>query len=203
MRILTQLDPIKSSPRPIFFISLLSHWVPIGDPSFSLSLSFRLHHELHPGVGAKSFPVLLVDLGPRLSSTPVINHFASQPAIAIVTQGRDHTGPWGRGMWIYAPMVAAVVFMRLRRLVAVFPIAPSSPPQPRSSAVAPPLGFDRHGSINPALVSNSLQHPKSDTMPRHRLGVSSPTLDTTAGTPAHPRYLTASPSRPALTTSDV
>jgi hypothetical protein len=84
-------------------------------------------------------------------------------------------------MWMYAPVVAAVVFMHLRCLVAMFPMASSSPPQPpRSSAVAPPLGFDRHGSINPVLVSNSLQHPKPDTIPRHRLGVSSLTLDTTA-----------------------
>ena len=49
----------------------------------------------------------------------------------------------------------------------------------------PPLGFDRLGSVDPILVSNSQSnpnpafHPHRLSTPRHRLGVSSLALDTT------------------------
>ncbi|KAH8995974.1 WD40 repeat-like protein [Lactarius akahatsu] len=70
-----------------------------------------------------------------------------------------------------------------RRVSYVIPFPPPTSPVPRLSL--PPLGFDRHGSINPVLIPNFIQHPQIDlpthqrNIPRHRLGVSSLALDTT------------------------
>ena len=70
-----------------------------------------------------------------------------------------------------------------RRVSYVIPFLPPTSPVPRLSL--PPLGFDRHGSINPILIPNFIQHPQIDlpahqsNIPRHRLGVSSLALDTT------------------------
>ncbi|KAH9172516.1 hypothetical protein EDB89DRAFT_2229318 [Lactarius sanguifluus] len=70
-----------------------------------------------------------------------------------------------------------------RRVSYVIPFPPPTSPVPRLSL--PPLGFDRHGSINPILIPNFIQHPQIDlpthqrNIPRHRLGVSSLALDTT------------------------
>ncbi|KAI9438924.1 WD40 repeat-like protein [Lactarius indigo] len=70
-----------------------------------------------------------------------------------------------------------------RRVSYVIPFPPPTSPVPRLSL--PPLGFDRHGSINPILIPNLIQHPQIDlpsherNIPRHRLGVSSLALDTT------------------------
>ncbi len=70
-----------------------------------------------------------------------------------------------------------------RRVSYVIPFPPSTRPVPRLSL--PPLGFGRHGSINPILVPNGIQHPQINlpahqaNTPRHRLGVSSLALDIT------------------------
>ena len=70
-----------------------------------------------------------------------------------------------------------------RRVSYGIPFPPSTTPIPR--LWLPPLGFDRQGSVNPVLISNSLQHPEptlrspNDNEPRHRLGVSALALDTT------------------------
>jgi WD repeat-containing protein 48 len=70
-----------------------------------------------------------------------------------------------------------------RRISYVIPFPPPTNPVLRLSL--PPLGFDRHGSINPILIPNFIQHPQIDlpvhqtNTPRHRLGVSSLALDTT------------------------
>ncbi|KAI9457236.1 WD40 repeat-like protein [Lactarius psammicola] len=70
-----------------------------------------------------------------------------------------------------------------RRVSYVIPFPPPTSPVPRLSL--PPLGFDRHGSINPILIPTFIQHPQIDlpahqrNIPRHRLGVSSLALDTT------------------------
>ena len=70
-----------------------------------------------------------------------------------------------------------------RRVSYVIPFPPPTIPVPRLSL--PPLGYDRHGSINPILIPNFTQHPQIDLpashqshTPRHRLGVSSLALDT-------------------------
>ena len=70
-----------------------------------------------------------------------------------------------------------------RRVSYVIPFPPPTSPVSRLSL--PPLGFDRHGSIDPILIPNIIQHPQIDipahqsNTPRHRLGVSSLALDTT------------------------
>lgn len=70
-----------------------------------------------------------------------------------------------------------------RRVSYGIPFPPSTIPIRR--LWLPPPGFDRQGSINPILISNSAQppepalHPPSDNEPRHRLGVSALALDTT------------------------
>ncbi|KAH9987605.1 hypothetical protein BJV74DRAFT_841112 [Russula compacta] len=78
-----------------------------------------------------------------------------------------------------------------RRVSYGIPLPPSTKQVPR--LWLPPLGFDRQGSINPILISNSvLHHPKpglhqhKDNVPRHRLGVSSLALDTTTQLLARP-----------------
>ena len=70
-----------------------------------------------------------------------------------------------------------------RRVSYGVPFPPSTNPIPL--IWLPPPGFDRQGSVDPILISNSDQnpshefHPHKDTTPRHRLGVSSLALDTT------------------------
>src|SRR5216683_4206999 len=70
-----------------------------------------------------------------------------------------------------------------RRVSYGVPFPPSTKPIPL--LWLPPLGFDRQGSVDPVLISNSDHypshpfHPRQDTTPRHRLGVSSLALDTT------------------------
>jgi WD repeat-containing protein 48 len=70
-----------------------------------------------------------------------------------------------------------------RRVSYGVPFPPSTNPIPL--LWLPPLGFDRQGSVDPILISNSDQNPShgfqphQDTSPRHRLGVSSLALDTT------------------------
>ena len=78
-----------------------------------------------------------------------------------------------------------------RRVSYGIPLPPPTKQIPR--LWLPPLGFDRQGSINPILISNSvLHHPKpgphqhKDNVPRHRLGVSSLALDTTTQLLARP-----------------
>ena len=70
-----------------------------------------------------------------------------------------------------------------RRVSYGVPFPPSAKPIPL--LWLPPLGFDRQGSVDPILISNSDPYPNhgfqphQDTTPRHRLGVSSLALDTT------------------------
>jgi len=70
-----------------------------------------------------------------------------------------------------------------RRVSYGIPFHPSANSIP--SLWLPPPGFDRQGSVDPILISNSDSnpnttfHPHRDTTPRHRLGVSSLALDTT------------------------
>ncbi len=70
-----------------------------------------------------------------------------------------------------------------RRVSYAVPFPPSATPVPR--LWLPPLGYDRQGSVNPVLISNSAQHPEPtlhpqhENEPRHRLGVSALALDTT------------------------
>jgi WD repeat-containing protein 48 len=70
-----------------------------------------------------------------------------------------------------------------RRVSYGVPFPPSAKPIPL--LWLPPLGFDRQGSVDPILISNSDPYPNHgfqphhDTTPRHRLGVSSLALDTT------------------------
>lgn len=67
-----------------------------------------------------------------------------------------------------------------RRVSYVIPFPPPTSPVP--GLTLPPLGFDRHGSINPILIPNFVQldlPAHQSNTPRHRLGVSSLALDTT------------------------
>jgi WD repeat-containing protein 48 len=70
-----------------------------------------------------------------------------------------------------------------RRVSYGVPFPPSAKPVPL--LWLPPLGFDRQGSVDPILISNSDPYPNrgvqphQDTTPRHRLGVSALALDTT------------------------
>ncbi len=74
--------------------------------------------------------------------------------------------------------------MPRRRVSYGIPFPPSTTPIPR--LWLPPLGYDRHGSVNPVLIPNPAQHPEptlhpqnNKDEPRHRLGVSALALDTT------------------------
>ena len=70
-----------------------------------------------------------------------------------------------------------------RRVSYGIPFSPSANPIPL--LWLPPPGFDRQGSVDPILISNSDSdpnptfHPRRDSTPRHRLGISALALDTT------------------------
>jgi hypothetical protein len=134
--------------------------------------------------------------------SPPLSAAATQPAVSR-TLGRDNTRVFVR---------CRVHSWRLCRPVVVFPgipFPPSAVPVPR--LWLPPLGYDRQGSVNPIVISNSAQHPEptlhppSENEPRHRLGVSALALDTTTqliGRPS-PEGILYTGARDSLSTSPI